>query len=123
MGNRYSIANAFQSALAPAPASSDSLPDTSAAPSTDDGRLTLTARNDGYFPRALTAKAGQEITLNVITKNTRSCAVAFTIPDLGVEVLLPDTGTTPITIPPQESGKAMLITCSMGMYTSVIEFK
>jgi len=85
--------------------------------------LTLEARNDGYFPAKLTARAGVPVTLNVITDQTQSCSRAFVIPDLAVETVLPETGTVPIEIPPQKAGYQMFFTCSMGMYTGVIVFQ
>jgi sulfite exporter TauE/SafE len=84
--------------------------------------LTLTADNDGYWPQVLYAKAGEPVILNVITQNTQSCARAFVIPSLGVNELLPITGTVPIVIPPQENGTSMVFTCSMGMYSGKILF-
>lgn len=88
-----------------------------------DTTLTLNAQNNGYFPHTLYAKAGMPVKLNVLTQNTRSCAVAFVIPDIHYEVLLPTTGTTSIDIPPQNPGAVMPFTCSMGMYTGEIVFK
>lgn len=115
MGFPYSInnlmTNAFQSAPADVPQSAS-----------QDGTLTLVARSDGYFPRQLKAPANQALTLNVVTKDTYSCARAFVIPALNVETVLPATGTVPIQIPPQRPGTVMEFTCSMGMYTGRIEF-
>jgi len=85
--------------------------------------LTLNAQNNGYFPTTLYAQANAPVKLNIITQNTRSCAVDFVIPSLGIETLLPNTGTTPIDIPPQKSGTTMRFTCSMGMYTGKIVFQ
>jgi sulfite exporter TauE/SafE len=85
--------------------------------------LTLEARNNGYFPVKLAALAGVPVKLNVVTDKTQSCSRAFVIPDLGVETILPETGTVPIDIPAQKAGYQMFFTCSMGMYTGVIEFK
>jgi len=87
------------------------------------GELYLNALNYGYEPRTLYASAGVPLRLNVVTNNTRSCAVAFVIPELNYETLLPVSGLTSIDIPPQEAGKVMPFTCSMGMYTGEIVFK
>ncbi len=116
MGFRYSVTNLVSDSFqtAPQPVSSlNQLP----------GTLTLQAENDGYFPRKLAAPAGVPVTLNVVTDKTYSCARAFVIPDLGVETLLPESGTVPIQIPPQKPGYQMFFTCSMGMYTGVIVFQ
>ena len=85
--------------------------------------LTLNALNYGYEPQTLYASAEVPVKLNVVTDNTRSCAIAFVIPELNYETLLPQTGTTTIDIPPQSAGKVMAFTCSMGMYTGEIVFK
>jgi len=85
--------------------------------------LTLNAQNDGYYPQQLFASAGSPTRLNVVTDHTRSCAVAFVIPELNYETILPQTGVTAIDIPPQPAGKVMAFTCSMGMYTGEIVFK
>ncbi len=85
--------------------------------------LYLNAQNNGYEPQTLFASAGVPTKLNVVTNNTRSCAIAFVIPDLNYETLLPSSGRTTIDIPPQAAGKVMAFTCSMGMYTGEIVFK
>ncbi len=85
--------------------------------------LTLNARNDGYQPADIRAPANTPLTLNVVTENTVSCSRAFVIPALNVEVLLPETGTTPINIPAQKPGTVMRFSCSMGMYTGQITFE
>jgi sulfite exporter TauE/SafE len=85
--------------------------------------LYLNALNNGYEPQTLFASAGVPTKLNVVTNNTRSCAVAFVIPDLNYQTLLPVSGRTTIDIPAQAAGKVMAFTCSMGMYTGEIVFK
>jgi uncharacterized protein len=84
--------------------------------------LLLDASNRGYSPQRLYAKAGEPILLNIVTDNTNSCARDFVIPDIGVEKLLPQTGTVPVNIPAQVAGTVMRFSCSMGMYTGEIVF-
>ncbi len=86
------------------------------------GTLILNATNSGYSPTLLHAPAGEQLTLNVVTLDTYSCARAFVIPSLAVEQLLPSTGQVAIIIPAQEPGTVMRFTCSMGMYTGQIVF-
>ena len=88
-----------------------------------DGELVLNVENDGYFPAILKAPAGKDLTLNLITKDTYSCARDFVIPDLNFYELLPDTGTVQVNIPAQEAGSTLFFTCSMGMYTGQIVFE
>jgi heme/copper-type cytochrome/quinol oxidase subunit 2 len=86
------------------------------------GTITLNAVNSGYEPRTLHAPANTEVTLELVTQNTRSCSRAFLIPELNYQVLLDATGVEKVKIPAQEAGKVMGFTCSMGMYTGVIVF-
>lgn len=92
-------------------------------PSTDVNNLILYAENYGYTPAHIEAPANTQLILNVVTNNTFSCSRAFLIPTLGVEVILPETGTVQIEIPAQPAGTVLPFTCSMGMYTGVINFE
>jgi sulfite exporter TauE/SafE len=85
--------------------------------------ITLEVQNSGYFPKTLKAPAGQDFTLNLVTDQTYSCARDFVIPSLNYYQLLPDTGTTQVTIPAQKAGSTLFFTCSMGMYTGQIIFE
>jgi sulfite exporter TauE/SafE len=85
--------------------------------------LNLAAQNNGYFPETLVAAANVPVQVNIITDKTTSCSRAFVIPDLGVETILPVTGSVPIEIPPQAPGTVMGFTCSMGMYSGQIVFR
>src|SRR5690606_15408986 len=58
-----------------------------------DGVITLNVQNSGYFPAALKAPANTDLTLNLVTDKTYSCARDFVIPKLNFYQLLPDTGT------------------------------
>jgi sulfite exporter TauE/SafE len=87
-----------------------------------EGVLVLNVENNGYFPGTLHAPAGQDLTLELVTDGTRSCARDFVIPVLEVYQLLPETGRVSVTIPAQDSGTQIRFTCSMGMYTGKIVF-
>jgi len=87
-----------------------------------EGVLVLNVENNGYFPSTLRAPADQELTLELVTDRTRSCARDFVIPALRFYQLLPETGQVSVAIPPQQSGTQMRFTCSMGMYTGIILF-
>jgi sulfite exporter TauE/SafE len=88
-----------------------------------DGELVLNVENSGYSPSTLKAPAGKDLTLNLVTDQTYSCARDFVIPDLDFYQLLPDTGTVQVNIPAQEKGSELFFTCSMGMYTGQIVFE
>lgn len=117
MGSPFSITNMIQAARA-----TRSELTSFAIPPSDGVTLYVGAGNNGYSPRLLHARADIPITLNMVTNQTYSCSRSFIIPALGVEVLLPSTGTETISIPPQQSGTVMRFTCSMGMYTGQIIF-
>jgi hypothetical protein len=88
-----------------------------------EGVLQLSVENNGYFPRTLTAPAGQALKLALVTDNTTSCARDFVIPALDYYELLPKSGTVMVDIPPQEAGSVLPFTCSMGMYSGQIVFE
>ena len=117
VGSPLSITNMIQSAR-------ESQPDTVSAslPPSDGITLYLSAGNSGYSPRVLHARASTPITLNLVTNQTYSCSRSFVIPAIGVELLLPSSGTETVSIPAQPSGTVMRFTCSMGMYTGQILF-
>jgi sulfite exporter TauE/SafE len=95
---------------------------TGSAPQISSSALTLTAANNGYFPQRLFAKAGEVVTLDIVTDRVSSCSRDFVIPALGYEQLLPASGSVTVSIPAQPSGTVMRFTCSMGMYTGEIVF-
>jgi sulfite exporter TauE/SafE len=88
-----------------------------------EGEVVLYVQNEGYFPQTVSAPAGKEVALNLITNQTYSCSRDFVIPALDYYELLPDTGTVTVNIPAQEKGSTLFFTCSMGMYTGQIVFE
>lgn len=92
-------------------------------PAPADGEVVLYVQNEGYFPQTLSAPAGKDFMLNLVTNETYSCARDFVIPALDYYELLPDTGTVLVKIPAQEKGSTLFFTCSMGMYTGQIVFE
>jgi sulfite exporter TauE/SafE len=88
-----------------------------------EGDVVLYVQNEGYFPQTISAPAGKNFTLNLVTDQTYSCSRDFVIPALDYYELLPDTGTVQVNIPAQEKGNTLFFTCSMGMYTGQIVFE
>jgi sulfite exporter TauE/SafE len=76
----------------------------------------------GYFPQILHLPANQELTIEWVTRNTQSCARSVVVPGLEYQKILPVTGRTQFSIPPQEKGAIIRYTCSMGMYPSQFVF-
>jgi sulfite exporter TauE/SafE len=95
----------------------------SVQPSAADSEIVLNVQNNGYSPATLKAPAGKDLTLNLLTNKTYSCARDFVIPALNIYQLLPDTGKVQVNIPAQQKGSTLFFTCSMGMYTGQIVFE
>src|SRR5215207_1281484 len=121
LGSPLSFQNLTRSLF---PSSSRSEPAAqSSQPAAAEGEVVLYVQNEGYFPQTLSAPAGKDFKLNLVTDQTYSCSRDFVIPALDYYELLPDTGTVQINIPAQEQGSTLFFTCSMGMYTGQIVFK
>jgi sulfite exporter TauE/SafE len=88
-----------------------------------DGVAQINVTNYGYSPNRLTLPANQPVELRLVTEGTRSCSLAFYIPDLDFMEVLPDTGERVVNIPPQAPGTTMQFMCTMGMYGGVMQFQ
>jgi plastocyanin domain-containing protein len=84
--------------------------------------VNIKVTNEGYFPAYTRAQAGVPIQLQLTTEDTYSCALAFVIPSLRIEHMLPTSGVVTIDLPTQNPGTVLNYTCSMGMYTGQIAF-
>jgi sulfite exporter TauE/SafE len=96
---------------------------TAFGPEARPNTVTVNVNNEGYFPQVVRAKADTALKLAMVSNETYSCARALVIPALGVEEMLPETGTVLIDIPPQPAGSRLFYSCSMGMYSGVIVFE
>jgi uncharacterized protein len=72
-----------------------------------------------YSPNYFVAESGKPIRLLMVTNSAYGCTRSFTVPSLGIQIVLPETGETPIDIPPQQAG-TLHFTCGMGMYSGSI---
>jgi hypothetical protein len=120
VGSPFSLQNMTKAWFAPG---TDAYAQADSPQSFADGELVLNVKNNGYSPGILRAPAGKDLTLNLVTNKTYSCARDFVIPALNYYQLLPDTGTVQVNIPAQEAGSTLFFTCSMGMYTGQIVFE
>lgn len=84
--------------------------------------LTINVNDRGYQPNYSIAASDQPLRLRMVTSNTYSCALAFTIPSMGYYKTLPITGETVIDLPPQPEGY-VFFTCSMGMFSGTIKLE
>jgi uncharacterized protein len=83
-------------------------------------KVTITVSNNGYSPSYIRVKSGMPVELTLITKETYSCAVAFRLPEFGIATFLEPTSSKQFTFTPTKPGK-YTFSCSMGMYTGVLE--
>lgn len=90
----------------------------SEAPTDQNPEIIITA--SGYAPNYIQVKRGEPVNLKITSKDTYSCASAFRIPSLGISKNFKANETEIITFTPQEPGR-IAFSCSMGMYTGVIE--
>lgn len=87
-------------------------------PVTNNVEITVDSR--GYTPNYIKVKRGQQVTLKLISKDAYTCASAFRIPSLGITKNLQANDIQTITFIPDKTGP-IPFSCSMGMYTGVIE--
>jgi len=83
-------------------------------------KVTIQALNNGYSPNRLTVKAGVPVELTVTSNETYSCAAAFVFREFGISTFLKATDSQTFTFTPTKTGK-FTYSCSMGMYTGVME--
>ena len=78
--------------------------------------VTIKVIDRGYEANINSLKVGVPVKLKLVTNGVRSCARAFTIPELNYFKVLPATGSEIIEFTPRKTGN-LIYTCSMGMYT------
>ena len=83
--------------------------------------IRINVTSSGYAPEQRSAPSGVPVHLVFASKNVNTCARALTIPSLGIQKVLPQTGEITIDLPAQAKG-TLALSCSMGMYTSQIQF-
>lgn len=75
---------------------------------------------NGYTPSFIQVKADTPVKLNLNTTNKLGCTSFFRIPKLGISKTLPKDSTQVVEFTPSQKGK-IAFTCSMGMYSGIIE--
>jgi uncharacterized protein len=73
-----------------------------------------------YSPAYFQVKQGVPVKMNLQTFGGLGCTSEFRVPQLGISKDLPLSGAQTVEFTPQETGK-IVYTCSMGMYSGVIE--
>lgn len=82
--------------------------------------IDITITSGGYSPRYISVKKNQPVKLNLKSTDAYSCASAFRIPALGIAKNLGPNDSEAIEFTPKAAGN-IFFTCSMGMYSGVIE--
>ena len=82
--------------------------------------VTINVFSNGYSPNYVRVKKDLPVTVKLVGKDAYSCASAFRIPSLGISKNLLPNETYSFTFTPKEIGE-ISFTCSMGMYSGVIE--
>jgi uncharacterized protein len=119
LGSPYTvegIASIFQKPQTKILGAEDSSKNISSVPADfESQQVTIKVTSSGYKADKDKLRKGVPVKLTLETHNTYSCASAFTIPNLGIQKILPASGKEVITFTPQKSG-LLAYSCSMGMY-------
>lgn len=83
-------------------------------------KVTIEALSSGYSPNRVTVSVNVPVELTIKTNNNYSCASAFVFREFGISTFLEPTDSQTFTFTPTKKGK-FTYTCSMGMYTGVME--
>lgn len=83
-------------------------------------KVTIEAQNSGYSPKYVKVKSGVPVQLTITSNNVYSCAAAFVFKEFGISTFLKSTDSQTFTFTPTKKGK-FTYSCSMGMYTGVME--
>ncbi len=82
--------------------------------------LLINIDSNGYSPSKLTAKVGVPVNLTLKTNNSYSCASSFVMKAFNIKLQLAPTDSKTVVFTPTAKGKYPF-SCSMGMYSGVIE--
>lgn len=117
-----SVASGFFDRFPKTPAMAPSVSENpqSASMNGDYQQINLMITTNGYTPEYQTVKKNVPVQLTITAKGAYSCASALRIPALKYAKNFRENDGTMITFTPRETGK-IVVTCSMGMYTGVIE--
>ncbi len=82
--------------------------------------VVMNITSNGYSPHKFTVKKGIPVELTLITKDTYSCAASFVFPEFNIKANLAPNDKQIVTFTPTRTGK-FSFSCSMGMYTGIME--
>ena len=82
--------------------------------------VTIKVNNSGYAPRLIKVKKDIPVELTLISQDTYSCALAFVFPEFGIDTMLGPNDRQVFNFTPTQKGQ-FTFTCSMGMYTGILQ--
>lgn len=80
----------------------------------------ISISNAGYTPNFFAVTRSSTVTIKLINNGSSSCAQAFTIPQLGIQKIVPLGGTENVTFTAPDKPGDISFMCSMGMYRGTI---
>lgn len=83
-------------------------------------QVLIDVKANGYSPNRVQVKAGVPVQLTLRTTDTYSCASSFILKAFNIKMQLGPTDSKTVSFTPTKKGKYPF-TCSMGMYTGVLE--
>lgn len=83
-------------------------------------QVVITVLPNGYSPNRIQVKAGMPVQLTLQTKDTYSCASSFVLKAFNIKMQLGPTDSKTVAFTPTQKG-IYPFTCSMGMYSGVLE--
>lgn len=85
-------------------------------------RVTINVESRGYNPNRLAVNVGQPVELTLVSNGVYSCASYFSFPEFGIQAQLKPTDSQTFTFTPTKKGR-FTFSCSMGMYSGVVEVR
>lgn len=83
-------------------------------------KVTIEIKNNGYLPKSFKVKRGIPVELTLSSGNVYSCAQAFVFREFDINTVVKANSNKTFNFTPTEKGK-FTFSCSMGMYTGVME--
>jgi len=83
-------------------------------------QVTIQVQNNGYAPNRVRVQAGTPVQLTLQTKDVYSCASSFVFKAFNIRLQLGPTDSQMVEFTPTKKGN-YTFSCSMGMYTGVLE--
>jgi sulfite exporter TauE/SafE len=83
-------------------------------------KVTIQIENNGYTPRYFTVKKGVPVELTLESGQVYSCAQSFVMQSFGIHSVVASNQRKTFVFTPEKKGKYSY-SCSMGMYTGIME--